>query len=61
LKKTKHLPLKTSKALLKVDLINFGRSFDKKKYQSKRADENAVYNNAEITEKPEFEGGMELL
>ena len=34
--------------------------FDKKNIKVKRADENAVYNNAEITEKPEFQGGMEL-
>ena len=34
--------------------------FDKKNIKVKSADENAVYNNAEITEKPEFQGGMEL-
>lgn len=34
--------------------------FDKKNIKVKSADENAVYNSAEITEKPEFQGGMEL-
>jgi hypothetical protein len=34
--------------------------FDKKNIKVKSADENAVYNNTELTEKPEFEGGIEL-
>lgn len=34
--------------------------FDKKNIKVKSADENAVYNNNGLTEKPEFQGGMEL-
>ncbi|MDG2431059.1 energy transducer TonB [Flavobacterium sp.] len=34
--------------------------FDKKNIKVKSADENAVYNNAGLTENPEFPGGMEL-
>jgi hypothetical protein len=59
--KTKHLPLKTSIKPSKGGPDKFVVDpFDKKKYQSKSADENAIYNT-ELTEKPEFEGGIELL
>jgi hypothetical protein len=34
--------------------------FDKKNIKVKSTDENAVYNTAGLTEKPEFQGGMEL-